>query len=536
MATSNMHNLTTLIKRLEAATSRLEDIASSASSFDPATGANSTPGPAASPAPSTPGIAVTAAAPPKPAENLPPSIEDFDVLMRGDLKTYVDHSEAIGGLVAEQAKCVVKCFEALRRFLLITTKSKNPGMSSNIYMDTLKGLQQGIISVDKIRDQNKQSPVKDHLMLVAESVDALAWVTIDHKPAEYFAELFGGAQMFGNKILKGNKDGDAAQLEWTKSFYKLMRSMTSYIKQHHPQGVQWNTDGKDAAEVLRELDIKAAPTPPPAPPAPPAQAGGPPPPPPPPPGGLANLGGPPPPPLPPSKGPAPDISAVFNELNKGEAITSGLKKVDPSMQTHKNPSLRTTEPVPARKDSQGSIGRNKSPAPPGKKPKPETLRTKKPPKKELDGSKWIIENFENPSEIIEIDVERNHSILISKCKGATLRVKGKANAISIDNSPKFSVVLDALVSSVDVIKCSNFALQVLETVPTVLLDQCDGVTLYLSKDSLNTEIFTSKCSAVNVNLPPDTEDGDYTESPVPEQFKSYVRDGQLVTEIVEHAG
>lgn len=89
----------------------------------------------------------------------------------------------------------------------------------------------------------------------------------------------------------------------------------------------------------------------------------------------------------------------------------------------------------------------------------------------------------------------------------------------------------------DVIKCPSFAVQILEKVPTILLDQVDGASIYLSKDSLNTEIFTSKCTSVNVNLPPvQEEEEDYTETPVPEQFRSYVKDGKLVTEIVEHAG
>jgi adenylyl cyclase-associated protein len=60
--------------------------------------------------------------------------------------------------------------------------------------------------------------------------------------------------------------------------------------------------------------------------------------------------------------------------------------------THKNPSLRAGATVPTRSDSQGSVSsgnRGKSPVP-GKKPKPESMRTKKPPKKELDGNKWYI--------------------------------------------------------------------------------------------------------------------------------------------------
>jgi adenylyl cyclase-associated protein len=37
-----------------------------------------------------------------------------------------------------------------------------------------------------------------------------------------------------------------------------------------------------------------------------------------------------------------DMSAVFAQLNQGEAITSGLRKVDKSKMTHKNPELRAS--------------------------------------------------------------------------------------------------------------------------------------------------------------------------------------------------
>lgn len=86
------------------------------------------------------------------------------------------------------------------------------------------------------------------------------------------------------------------------------------------------------------------------------------------------------------------------------------------------------------------------------------------------------------------------------------------------------------------VKSPNFALQVLQSLPTIMLDQVDGASIYLSKESLATEIYTSKCSGVNVNVPPAREDDDYRELPVPEQFRSFVKDGTLISEIVEHAG
>ena len=326
-------------------------------------------------------------------------------------------------------------------------------------------------------------------------------------------------------------------MEWAQAFTRIFKSLTNYIKQHYATGLTWNKDGVDAAEALKQVDSgQIFSNTPPAPPAPPTSSGAPPPP-------------PPPPPLPTFDNAAPtngvassrsaganDMGAVFEQISKGESVTANLRKVDPSSQTHKNPSLRAGATVPpTRSDSQSSTtSRGKSPVP-GKKPKPESMRTKKPPRKELDGNKWIIENFDSEP-MIEIEASITHSILISRCSKTTIRVLNKANAISLDNSSQVSLIVDSLVSSVDVIKSPRFALQVLGALPTLLLDQVDGATVYLGKESLHTEIFTSKCAAINVNVPEASDEGDYKENPLPEQIKSVIRNGKLVSEIVEHAG
>lgn len=170
--------------------------------------------------------------------------------------------------------------------------------------------------------------------------------------------------------------------------------------------------------------------------------------------------------------------------------------------------------------------------------KPDSMRTKKPSRKELDGNKWIVENFDNTgSDIVEIAAEINQSILISRCTKCIIKVTGKANAISIDNCMGLSILVDSLVSSLDVIKSPKFQVQVDGKVPTILLDQVDGATIYLSKDSLNTELFTSKTTGVNVVLPPkDDDEGDDKECPLPEQIRTVIRNGAMVSEVVEHAG
>ena len=329
---------------------------------------------------------------------------------------------------------------------------------------------------------------------------------------------------------------DRKQVEWVNSFYAIFKSLTAYVNKHFLKGVTWNTHGNDPQKALEEVQsgkpVSAKGTPVASSPAPP----------PPPPPPLPTLDGgapPPPPPMPINGAPAAaggsDMSGVFDQISRGSAVTSGLKKVDPSQMTHKNPTLRaqnTSVPSgPVRTASQSSTASR-----PDKKPKPEAFRTKKPPKKELDGNKWLIENYDNHSGMLEIDAQISHSILISRCTKTTIRVIGKANAISIDNSTSLSLVIDSLVSSIDVIKSPKFEVQVLGRLPTIMLDQVDSASVYLGRESLGTEIFTSKCSSVNINVPGATEEDDYKERAVPEQIKSVVRGGQVVSEIVEHAG
>ncbi|OAX84501.1 hypothetical protein ACJ72_01117 [Emergomyces africanus] len=234
------------------------------------------------------------------------------------------------------------------------------------------------------------------------------------------------------------------------------------------------------------------------------------------------------------------MSSVFDQLNQGSAITSGLRKVDKSEMTHKNPSLRASSVVPDQSNSKvggTSPTSNGKPPVPSKKSKPENMRAKTPARKQLDGNKWYIERYESPADIIEIPAQLSHSILISHCNKAIVKINGKANAISIDNCTSLSVIVDSLVSSVDVIKSPKFALQIDGVVPTVLLDQVDGASLYLSEASLNTEIFSSKCSNVNIVVPPkEATDDDSKELPIPEQIRTIIRNGVAVSEIVEHAG
>ncbi|KAI0099927.1 adenylate cyclase associated N terminal-domain-containing protein [Nemania sp. FL0031] len=541
MAQNNMYNLVTLIKRLEAATTRLEDIASSTIELPQAVPAltqstASPPEPTDAPlalppasSSSSPPAALTPAPTPAVAlqDPLPESVEEFDNFISQSVEKYVDASNKLGGLIAEQASKVFNGFKQQRRFLLISTKAKKPDISvaadMSVYQELLKPINEALMAVGSIKESNRGSPVFTQLCAVAEGIMVLAWVTVDNKPFKHVEESLGSAQFFGNRVLSENKEKDPQQVEWIKSFYQIFRDLTEYVKQYFPNGIPWNPRGESAGQVAKTISTSGAAAPPPPPPA----GGAPPPPPPPPPSFV----------LPPADAqadaaPGPSaFGAVFDEINRGGDVTKGLRKVDKSQMTHKNPSLRAGSTV---SDPDPST-RGKSA--PGKKPKPESMRVKKPPKKELDGNKWTIENYEKHSEPIELEVSMSQSVLISKCSHTTIILKGKANAVTIENTQRLSLVIDSLVSTVDIVKSSNFALQVLGQLPTVLLDQLDGAQIYLSKESISTRIFSSKSSSINVNVLKGDDD-DYVEIPLPYQICSQFDDkkGEMVNEIVEHAG
>ncbi|KAI9894047.1 MAG: hypothetical protein M1814_004817 [Vezdaea aestivalis] len=518
-----------LTRRLEAATSRLEDVAQSTQKQGPSGAASTHTSTSNGAAISAPSLALESAKAVQ--EPLPPSIEAFDALMHNEVATYEKLSAQIGDLVEQQAAHVKKAFVAQRQVLLISTKAKKPKLEEPIYPRILKELQHEMGAVNDIREANRPSKEWNHLSAVAEGINCLAWLTIEAKPADYMMELFSGSKYYGDRVMMEFKEKDKKQAEWVKSWYKIFPSLAEYIRKYHKDGVTWNAKGVDAEAALKEVQNgpKAAPA---TPSAPGSNGPSPPPPPPPPlPTFDLNTG---PPGKSTAKGGDASMGDVFSQLNQGASVTSGLRKVEKSEMTHKNPSLRAGGTVPTRSDSGSSRG--KSPAPPGKKPKPESMRTRKPPRCELDGNKWIVENYDGEAQPVTIKASLSHHIMISRCSKTVVIVEGKANAISIENSPGLKLLIGSLVSSVDVIKSPEFALQVDGVLPTVLLDQVDSGTIYLSKASLGTEIFSSKCSSLNVVLPPESDEDDSVEHPLPEQLRIYIKDGKVLSEIVEHAG
>ncbi|KAM9233159.1 adenylyl cyclase-associated protein 2 isoform 3-T3 [Dugong dugon] len=243
---------------------------------------------------------------------------------------------------------------------------------------------------------------------------------------------------------------------------------------------------------------------------------------------------PPPPPPPPPPGPpplfgtegrkeepSPSRSALFAQLNQGEAITKGLRHVTDDQKTYKNPGLR----------AQGGQTRSptKSHTPSPTSPTSYPLQ-KHAPVFELEGKKWRVEYQEDRNDLMITDAELKQVAYIFKCNKSTLQMKGKINSITIDNCKKFGLVFDSVVGIVEVINAKDIYIQVMGKVPTISINKTEGCHIYLSEDALDCEIVSAKSSEMNILIP---QDGDYREFPVPEQFKTTWDGSKLVTEPAE---
>ncbi|KAG0346366.1 hypothetical protein BGZ54_005240, partial [Gamsiella multidivaricata] len=177
---TEISSLSSLLKRLEAATTKLEDLAmagASASNVSSSLTGNSgahAPQGQLSQLGDTPSAGGAAGG----QGTSHPHVEGFDELLDGPLKNYLELSKTVGGVVEEQAKCVCSLFAAQREMILVATLSQKPPMTSAVFSQLLEPTQAELTKVILIRDKSRSNPLSTHLAAVTEGIPALGWVAI----------------------------------------------------------------------------------------------------------------------------------------------------------------------------------------------------------------------------------------------------------------------------------------------------------------------------------------------------------------------
>lgn len=518
-STSQPPNLPALLRRLEAATVRLEELAvrnaggasasASASGTAKASSSHAGAGGSTSNVASASSAAGPAAGSLASGAKATPALVAYDELLATSLKTFLELSDAVGDLVAQQSKSVNQLFFAQRRIIEIAAQAKKPDLTSSDFAELIKPLQGASLAACEFRDKNRRSPLFNHLSTVSEGVPALGWVAVEPKPFPFVGEMRDAAQFYANRVIKEFKDKDRQHVDWANAYIALLTDLQNYVKAHHTTGLFWNAKGADVKSFL--VASTATPAGPAAMAAAVAAGAR---------GGAGAGAG--------AEAAGGDTkNALFGELNRGGDITSHLKKVDKSQMTHKNPELRAGSVVKADDKPAATA-----------QPAFKAAAPKQPPKTALEGNKWVVENHVNGNVVLD-QVELKQVVYIFNCTGSTVQIKGKVNTVSIDNCKKTGVVVDSTVAGVDLVNCKSVQVQILHYAPTVNVDKTDGCLIYMSQECVDQklELFTAKSSEVNLSFPESAApNSEFAEKAVAEQFKTVVVDGKLNTVPVEHKG
>ncbi|XP_006562126.2 adenylyl cyclase-associated protein 1 isoform X2 [Apis mellifera] len=417
------------------------------------------------------------------------SVAGYEDFLAGPVKEYLQLSEKIGGDVAIHSKLVEKAFKIQLEFIQTAASRSSPANQSE-QISLLAPTSTQIQQIQEFREKNRGSQFFNHLSAISESIPALGWVAVSPTPAPYVKEMNDAGQFYTNRVLKEWKEKDKVHAEWCKAWIQTLSDLQQYVRQHHTTGLVWAKTGSAPVGI-----------PPPPPPCMP----------------MADI-------IPANI--SDDRSALFAEINQGEAITKNLKKVTSDMQTHKNPSLRTG-PAPFKAPIVGNTVPTKT-VPSANAP------IDKPPVFTRDGKKWLVEYHKANKDLLIDNVEMNNVIYMFRCQDSTLVIKGKVNSIVMDSCRKSSVVFDSVVSSIEFVNCQSVQMQVLGKVPTISIDKTDGCQMYLNSESLDVEFISSKSSEMNVMVP--KGNGDYVEYPIPEQFKTTISPKGLSTIAVDSLG
>ena len=151
------------------------------------------------------------------------------------------------------------------------------------------------------------------------------------------------------------------------------------------------------------------------------------------------------------------------------------------------------------------------------------------------GRKWVVEHHVDAKSLEVTECNAKQTVYIYGCRGSVVTIRGKVNSVCVDACARTAVVFADVVAAVEVVNSSAVELQATGCVPTVAVDNCAGVQLYLGAAALGCAITTAKSSSVNVLTPGASADDDLVEAPIPEQFVTTLVAGKWRTEPVAHS-
>eukprot|EP00050_Salpingoeca_kvevrii_P013197 m.27281 g.27281 ORF g.27281 m.27281 type:complete len:513 (-) comp4738_c0_seq1:1308-2846(-) len=167
------------------------------------------------------------------------TLVEFDETVRTELQKFLETGKQIGGDVAQVTELVQTAFIAHRRFLEIPAQSRKPG--DKVLKDLLEATVLAMQDIQGLKDKMRSSPAFNQLSAAAEGIQALAWVTVEPKPAPFVGDMVGAAEFYTNRVIKDNKDKDENQVKWARAWIATLKALQTFVKKNHTTGLVWGT-------------------------------------------------------------------------------------------------------------------------------------------------------------------------------------------------------------------------------------------------------------------------------------------------------
>lgn len=382
--------------------------------------------------------------------------------------------------LTESTEFIVAAFGMLRDLLVATGHAAKPKDEdwAKIFVPLVEMAGKAGKACDNQKDSFQSRKA------AAETLNVVSLVT-QNSPPEH---VRGVLESVDYHVLKVTQKKNPPEVAWARALKDFLKGLVEWCTENCKLGVMWKHGGQAAAEYFALHVIGS-------------QSGG----------STAKAKDP---------GPPQREGSMLAVMGAVQGFsTSGLRKVADADKTKNRPAEERSAVVPA------SAPKAATPAP--------TLAAKGakgpkgPPIMEFQRSTtWTIENQDGAKDLVLEQATMGQLVAVINCRNSTVHIKTKVKSISIDGCEKVNVICHDVVSAVEFVNSDRCALQTTGTVNSIAIDKCNGINLFLPKESLHAEIVTSKSSEMNVTIPdPDTPD-DTVELPIPEQFVTKILPGK----------
>jgi len=380
---------------------------------------------------------------------------------------------------------------------------------------------------------SRECKVPNHAAGAADAAPAFAWVNLEGGPLETITAAREGCDFFLNKVRKQSKDeSDPRHMAFANLIRDGLIAMHDFAKEHFKMGLAWNGKGADVGAFLGGAAAASSPAaggagaaPKPATPAAAAPAA------------AAAVAKPAAAATPAGGDPAALQSQLFAQLSsidQSSGRTAGLRHVTKDM---KSKAGEAPAVVPAagagaaaKPAAVAVVAKGRDDGIPSG-----TARL------ELVDKRYYVEFQQTKGAQIHVPAEGGkpltiaHEVYIYACKDVAVFLDAKCKGVRMDKCSNVTVIIESVLSGVEVVNSKRIKMQVKQSMPSVAIDKTDGIVVGLSWPARDAQIVTSKSSEMNVTFPVSEDaDAEWVEMPIPEQFVTKVtKENKLLSSVSE---